>query len=132
MKGKVLIVLFSLMLVFGMLVVSCDNGDFPKDPSKDAQGNDIVDNHKSAGDFEAHKADATRAPLQAALEKAEKALEDAKNDATTTTIEIAVLQAAVKAAKAALEAAPSGKDLISGQLDEMIEFITGDGEPSGE
>jgi hypothetical protein len=39
MKGKILIVLFSLVLVFGMLVASCDNGDYPKDPTKDAKEN---------------------------------------------------------------------------------------------
>ena len=35
MKGKVLIVLASLALVFGMLIASCDNDLLPKDPYKD-------------------------------------------------------------------------------------------------
>jgi hypothetical protein len=30
MKGKILSVLFCLMLVFGMLLVACDNGEVPK------------------------------------------------------------------------------------------------------
>jgi len=30
MKGKIAIVLFSLVLVFGMIAVSCDNGDIPE------------------------------------------------------------------------------------------------------
>jgi hypothetical protein len=29
MKGKILIVLFSLMLVFGLLIASCDDGAYP-------------------------------------------------------------------------------------------------------
>jgi len=44
MKGKVLIVLFSLALVFGMLMASCDNGTAPADPYK-------TDSHKWAGEF---------------------------------------------------------------------------------
>jgi hypothetical protein len=36
MKGKILSVLFCFMLVFGMLIVSCDNGDRPVDPNKDS------------------------------------------------------------------------------------------------
>jgi hypothetical protein len=38
MKGKILSVLFCLILVFGMLFAACDNGDYPKDPTKDADG----------------------------------------------------------------------------------------------
>jgi len=34
MKGKILSVLFTLMLVFGMLIASCDNGAMPEDPNK--------------------------------------------------------------------------------------------------
>ena len=52
MKGKILIVLFSLVLAFGMVVVSCDNGDFPKDPNKDANGASIPNNHSSALEFD--------------------------------------------------------------------------------
>jgi hypothetical protein len=33
MKGKILSVLFGLMLVFGMLIVSCDNNVAPKNES---------------------------------------------------------------------------------------------------
>ena len=33
MKGKILSVLFCLMLVFGMIFVACNNGDIIKDPS---------------------------------------------------------------------------------------------------
>ena len=36
MKGKITIVLFSLVLAFGMLAASCDNGDLPKRDEKDA------------------------------------------------------------------------------------------------
>jgi hypothetical protein len=36
MKGKIAIVLFSLALVFGMIAVSCDNGDFPDRDTKDS------------------------------------------------------------------------------------------------
>jgi hypothetical protein len=36
MKGKITIVLLSLALVFGMMAVSCDNGDFPDKETKDA------------------------------------------------------------------------------------------------
>jgi hypothetical protein len=36
MKGKITIVLLSLALVFGMIAVSCDNGDFPDKETKDA------------------------------------------------------------------------------------------------
>ena len=35
MKGKMLIVLASLALVFGMLIASCDSGLYPNDPHKD-------------------------------------------------------------------------------------------------
>jgi hypothetical protein len=35
MKGKITIVLFSLVLAFGMLAASCDNGDLPKRDDKD-------------------------------------------------------------------------------------------------
>jgi len=35
MKGKILSVLFSLMLVFGMFLASCDNGALPENPTKD-------------------------------------------------------------------------------------------------
>jgi hypothetical protein len=35
MKGKILSVLFCLMLVFGMIFAACDNGDVPTDPYKD-------------------------------------------------------------------------------------------------
>jgi hypothetical protein len=34
MKGKILSVLFSLMLVFGMIFAACDNGVQPDDPYK--------------------------------------------------------------------------------------------------
>ena len=33
MKGKMLIVLAGLVLVFGMLIASCDNAVYPKDPN---------------------------------------------------------------------------------------------------
>jgi hypothetical protein len=33
MKGKILSILFGLMLVFGMLIASCDNNVAPKDES---------------------------------------------------------------------------------------------------
>jgi hypothetical protein len=36
MKGKITIVLFSLVLVFGMLAASCDNGAFPDKVTDDA------------------------------------------------------------------------------------------------
>jgi hypothetical protein len=36
MKGKITIVLFSLVLAFGMLAVSCDNGNLPDRNDKDA------------------------------------------------------------------------------------------------
>jgi len=36
MKGKITIVLFSLVLVFGMLAASCDDGAFPSQDTKDA------------------------------------------------------------------------------------------------
>jgi hypothetical protein len=35
MKGKITIVLFSLVLVFGMLAASCDNNAFPDQDDKD-------------------------------------------------------------------------------------------------
>jgi hypothetical protein len=48
MKGKVLIVLFSLALIFGMLAASCDNGNDPIDPYKTVAG-------KEAGEFAGEK-----------------------------------------------------------------------------
>jgi hypothetical protein len=37
MKGKIISVLFCLMLVFGMLLASCDDGAYPEDPKDDAK-----------------------------------------------------------------------------------------------
>jgi hypothetical protein len=48
MKGKMTIVLLSLVLVFGMIAASCDDGDFPANPYKDQTGND----KKQADDFD--------------------------------------------------------------------------------
>jgi hypothetical protein len=45
MKGKILSVLFSLMLVFGMIIAACDNGAVLEDPTKD-------DTDKSTLDFD--------------------------------------------------------------------------------
>jgi hypothetical protein len=43
MKGKILSVLFSLMLIFGMIIVSCDNPDIIKDPTSDDGKNVVLD-----------------------------------------------------------------------------------------
>jgi len=43
MKGKLLSVLFCLMLVFGMIMAACDNGAYPKDPNKDKDGKTTLD-----------------------------------------------------------------------------------------
>jgi len=40
MKGKITIVLLSLVLVFGMIAASCDNGDFSDNPYRNQTGND--------------------------------------------------------------------------------------------
>jgi len=36
MKGKITVVFLSLVLVFGMIAASCDNGAFPEQKEKDA------------------------------------------------------------------------------------------------
>jgi len=41
MKGKILSVLFCLMLAFGMVFAACDNGPIEKDPSTDT--NKVLD-----------------------------------------------------------------------------------------
>jgi len=43
MKGKILSVLFCLMLVFGMIFVACDNGDIVKDTSSDDGKTKVLD-----------------------------------------------------------------------------------------
>jgi hypothetical protein len=43
MKGKVISVLFCLMLVFGMLLASCDDGAMPKDDSSSDGKTKILD-----------------------------------------------------------------------------------------
>jgi len=51
MKGKILSVLFCLMLVFGMVFAACDNGEIVKDPSTGT--NKVLDYTPGtgAGDF---------------------------------------------------------------------------------
>jgi hypothetical protein len=52
MKGKILSVLFCLILVFGMFFAACDNGDYPKDPTKAADGTkNEADQNKTVLDF---------------------------------------------------------------------------------
>jgi hypothetical protein len=43
MKGKILSVLFCLMLVFGMIFAACNDGDIIKDPSSDDGKNKVLD-----------------------------------------------------------------------------------------
>jgi hypothetical protein len=43
MKGKILSVLFCLMLVFGMLFAACDNGAFTENPSKDDNNKKVLE-----------------------------------------------------------------------------------------
>jgi hypothetical protein len=43
MKGKITIVLLSLVLVFGMIAASCDDGAFPEDPYKNDTKNSVTD-----------------------------------------------------------------------------------------
>jgi len=47
MKGKILSVLFCLMLVFGMVFAACDNGAIKEPPKND--GNDKVLDWDGAG-----------------------------------------------------------------------------------
>jgi len=54
MKGKLTIVLLSLVLVFGMIAASCDNGSYPADPYKNETGNDT---HATPTDFPAKQKD---------------------------------------------------------------------------
>jgi hypothetical protein len=50
MKGKITSILFCLMLVFGLLIASCDNGATPKDPTFDDNGTK-TDLNKTVLDF---------------------------------------------------------------------------------
>jgi len=47
MKGKILSVLFCLMLAFGMIFAACDDGDIVKNPSTDS--NTVLDYTPGAG-----------------------------------------------------------------------------------
>jgi hypothetical protein len=47
MKGKILSVLFGLMLVFGMIFAACDNGAMPK--IEPATGQTILDKTNGSG-----------------------------------------------------------------------------------
>ena len=49
MKGKIISVLFCLMVVFGMLFVSCDNGALKEDPYKTDENKVAVDWYNPAG-----------------------------------------------------------------------------------
>jgi len=55
MKGKVIIVLFSLALAFGMIVASCDNGNDPL-------AGLLVPDHKSIGELDGELYDGPAAP----------------------------------------------------------------------
>jgi len=49
MKGKILSILFCLMLAFGMIIASCDDGAMPKDPSSDDGKNVTTEFHGGLG-----------------------------------------------------------------------------------
>jgi len=53
MKGKITVVLLSLVLVFGMIAASCDNGEYPVKPYQNETGNDT----HSQKDFPAKQKD---------------------------------------------------------------------------
>jgi hypothetical protein len=114
MKGKLLIVLFSLMLVSGLLIAACDNPAYPEDPYKD---NHTGDSRKNAADWDSNSRErikdgmylgedktlfgATRTQLEELLEAAKEAEDDD----------------AIEALEKALEEVKSGKDLINAMFD---------------
>jgi hypothetical protein len=116
MKGKIVLsVLFSLMLVFGMIIVSCDNAAYPADPYKDnTDPKDVKTAYDWDDDFRARLADGVymggdttlRGSSRAVIEKLIETAKDA--DAAP---------AVIKELEKLLEDVKSGQDLIDAMID---------------